>query len=132
MSRLEELRRIADLVGIQTRHVDALGVWHEPGEETLAALITAFGLPADPLRAAEQLAAEAIAAPFGLSPVHIIAQEAPDPTLWLRLPPGESSVEWHCRFEDRTEASGRSDGATLHLHAPLPPGYHRLSLNAAG
>ena len=29
MSRLEELRRIAASVGIATRHVDALGVWHE-------------------------------------------------------------------------------------------------------
>src|SRR5437764_642181 len=27
MSRLDELRRVADLVGIQTRHVDALGAW---------------------------------------------------------------------------------------------------------
>jgi 4-alpha-glucanotransferase len=130
MSRLDELRRVADLVGIQTRHVDALGVWHEPGEETLAALISAFGLPADPQQAADQLAAEEAAAPFGLVPVQIVAQEAADPTLALRLPSGTNSVEWHCRFEDGTQASGQTNGAVLHLPSPLPFGYHRLALAA--
>ena len=132
MSRLDELRRVADLVGIQTRHVDALGVWHEPREETLAALITAFGLPDDPERAAEQIAEQNATARFGLSPVHIIAQEAPDPTLSFCLPPNERSAEWHCRFEDGTETSGRSDGATVHLPAALPLGYHRFLLNGGG
>src|SRR5579872_4260001 len=47
MSRLDELRDVASLVGIGTRHVDALGIVHEPGEETLSRLIAAFGLPAD-------------------------------------------------------------------------------------
>ena len=132
MSRLDELRNIADLVGIQTRHVDALGVWREPGEETLAALIAAFGLPADPQQAADQLAAERDAAPFGLSPVHIVAQEMLDPTLSLRLSAGQSSAEWQCRLEDGTGVSGRSDGATLHLPTPLLPGYHRLAIEGGG
>ena len=110
MSRLDELRRVADLVGIQTRHVDALGVWHEPGEDTLAALISAFGLPSDPQQAADRLVAEEAAAPFGPSPVQIVAQEEADPTLFLRLPEGTSAVEWHCRFEDGTQASGHTDG----------------------
>ena len=52
MSRHDELRHVAGLIGIQMRHVDALGVWHEPSEDTLAALIGAFGLPADPKQAA--------------------------------------------------------------------------------
>jgi len=130
MSRLDELRRVADLIGIQTRHVDALGVWHEPDEQTLAALIGAFGLPSDPQQAADRLAEEEAAAPFGLAPVQIIAEEASDPTVSLRLPPGTSSVEWHCRFEDGTEASGQSDGAVLHLPAALPLGYHRLALGS--
>src|SRR5437764_15300834 len=130
MSRLDELRRFADLIGIQTRHVDALGVWHEPNEETLAALIGAFGLPDDSKQAEHRLAEEEAAAPFGLLPVQIIAQEASDPTVSLRLPPGTSSVEWHCRFEDGTEASGRSGGAVLHLPATLPLGYHRLALGS--
>src|SRR2546421_12305502 len=113
MSRLDELRHVAGLIGIQMRHVDALGVWHEPSEDTLAALIGAFGLPADPKQAADRLAAENAAAPFGLSPAQIVAQEATDAAVSLRLPKGSSSVEWHCRFEDGTKASGRTDRAAL-------------------
>jgi 4-alpha-glucanotransferase len=132
MSRLDELRHVAGLIGIQMRHVDALGVWHEPSEDTLAALIGAFGLPADPKQAADRLAAENAAAPFGLSPVQIVAQEATDAAVSLRLPNGSSSVEWHCRFEDGTKASGRSDGAALRLPPSLPLGYHKLAVQAGG
>ena len=100
MSRLDELRRIADLVGIGTRHVDALGVVHEPDAETLSRLIAAFGLPSDPRQAEEALAEEGRAAPFGLAPVHIVPQEASAPALQLRLPVGAGGVEWHCQLED--------------------------------
>src|SRR6266576_3431265 len=132
MSRLDELRHVAGLIGIQMRHVDALGVWHEPSEDTLAALIGAFGLPADPKQAADRLAAENAAAPFGLSPVQIVAQEATDAAVPLRLPNGSNSVEWHCRFEDGTGVSGRSDAAALHLLPALPLGYHKLAVQAGG
>src|SRR5436853_4435897 len=84
MSRLDELRHVAGLIGIQLRHVDALGVWHEPSEDTLAALIGAFGLPAAPKQAADRLAAEDAAAPFGLSPVQIVEQVEPDGVVALR------------------------------------------------
>jgi 4-alpha-glucanotransferase len=130
VSRLDELRHVAGLLGIATRHVDALGVTHEPNEETLSALIAAFGLPTDPRQAADALAEEERAAPFGLAPACVLPQEAPDPVLHLRLPPGGGRVEWHCRFEDGTERSGHSDGAELRLPAPLPLGYHRLALAA--
>jgi 4-alpha-glucanotransferase len=130
VSRLDELRHVAGLLGIATRHVDALGVTHEPGEETLAALIAAFGLPTDPRQAADALAEEEHAAPFGLAPAYILPEEAPDSVLHLRLPPGGGRVEWHCRFEDGTERSGHSDGAELCFPAPLPLGYHRLALAA--
>jgi 4-alpha-glucanotransferase len=132
MSRLDELREIAGSVGIATRHVDALGVWHEPDEETLSRLIAAFGLPSDAKQAAEALAEEGWAAPFGLSPVHIVAQEDPAPTLGLRLPAESGGVEWHCRLEDGTPHQGRSDGAELCLPAGLPLGYHRLAISGGG
>ncbi|HTV90448.1 MAG TPA: 4-alpha-glucanotransferase [Stellaceae bacterium] len=131
MTRLDDLRRIAGLVGITTRHVDALGVAHEPDEETLARLIAAFGLPDDPRRAAEALAEEDRAAPFGLSPMHVVAEEDAAPTLHLRLPPGAADAEWLCRSEDGRECSGRSDGSELRLPGGLPRGYHRLSISAA-
>jgi 4-alpha-glucanotransferase len=132
MSRLDELRRIADFVGIATRHVDALGVVHEPDEETLSRLITAFGLPSDPKEAEDALAQEGRAAPYGLAPVHIVAQEAPAPALTLRLPVKSRGVEWHSRLEDGTERAGRSEGAELRLPAQLPLGYHRLAISGAG
>src|SRR5271170_6523214 len=132
MSRLDELRRIADLVGIATRHVDALGVVHEPDEATLSRLIAALGLPADPKQAEDALAEEGRAAPFGLSAVHIVAQEDPAPVLQLRLPAGVGGAEWHCSFEDGTQSAGKSDGAELRLPAGLPLGYHRLALAGGG
>jgi 4-alpha-glucanotransferase len=129
MSRLDELRRVAGLVGIATRHTDALGVVHEPNEETLARLIAAFGLPADPQQAADALAAEGNGAPFGLV-APIVHEEDPAPALHLRLPPGQADAEWHCRFETGGGHAGRSDGAVLRLPAAMPLGYHRLALVA--
>src|SRR5216684_3680277 len=130
MSRLDELRHIAGSVGIATRHVDALGVAHEPDEETLSRLIAALGLPSDPAQAAEALAEEGRAAPFGLSPVQIVAQETA--TLILRLPAESGGVEWHCRLEDGGESAGKSEGAELHLPPGLPLGYHRLAITGVG
>src|SRR5216683_5616536 len=112
MSRLDELRHIAGSVGIATRHVDALG------------------LPSDPAQAAEALAEEGRAAPFGLSPVQIVAQETA--TLILRLPAESGGVEWHCRLEDGGESAGKSEGAELHLPPGLPLGYHRLAITGVG
>jgi 4-alpha-glucanotransferase len=132
MSHLDELRRVADLVGIATRHVDALGVVHEPGEEVLSRLIAAFGLPSDPKEAADALAEEDRAAPFGLAPVHVVAHEAPAPALPLRLPAGVRGVEWHCRLEGGRECAGKSNGAEFVLPAGLPLGYHRLTVTGAG
>src|SRR6266852_6007434 len=132
MSRLDELRHIAGSIGIATRHVDALGVVHEPDEETLSRLIAAFGLPPDPTQAAEALAEEGRVAPFGLSAVHIVAQEDPAPALTLRLPSESGGVEWHCRLEDGAESAGKSDGAELRLPAGLPLGYHRLAITGVG
>src|SRR5260370_8332437 len=132
MSRLDELRHIADLVGIATRHVDALGVVHEPGEEILSRLIAAFGLPSDPQQAKEALAEQDRVSPFGLAPVEIVAQEDPAPVLHLRLSAQDGGFEWHCRLEDGGQRSGRSDGAELLLPAGLPLGYHRLAITGAG
>jgi 4-alpha-glucanotransferase len=132
MSRLDALRHVAGLVGIGHRHVDALGVVHEADEELLSRLIAAFGLPADPKQAADALADEERAAPFGLGAAQIIAEEDPGPTLRLQLPPGTDAVEWHCRLEDGGRWDGRSDGAELRLPAGLPIGYHRLEIAGAG
>jgi len=135
MSRLVELRHVAGLVGIHTRHVDALGVVHEPDEETLARLIAGLGLPPEPGQAAAALAEEQNAA-FGLGAVAILG--AGSNHLRLRLPP-DSPVEWTCRLEDGSERRG--DEETHHADAAdhsalvlpeLPVGYHRLALESGG
>ena len=131
MSR-ETLRHVAGLLGIATRHVDALGVWHEPDDETLARLIAAFGLPDTPQAASEALAEEERAAPFGLAPVQIVAEEDPAPVLSLRLPTGGDAADWHCRTEDGGTHVGRNNGCELRLPAALPAGYHRLEIAAGG
>ncbi|MGE5270587.1 MAG: hypothetical protein ACM3JG_13050, partial [Thiohalocapsa sp.] len=122
MSDRDALRPIAELVGIGTRHVDALGVWHEPDAETLARLIAAFGLPTAPQQAAEALAATQQAAPFGLMPLEIVAAEDAAPAVQLRLPAGAQAADWHCRLEAGGVHDGRSDGARLALPAGLPLG----------
>src|SRR5437764_4463293 len=99
MSRLDELRRIADIIGIATRHVDALGVVHEPGEETLARLIAALGLPAEAAEAAAALAEERSAG-FGLGAAAIVPAAAAG--LNVMLPPG-TAVGWSCRLEDGSQ-----------------------------
>ncbi|MGH7064026.1 MAG: 4-alpha-glucanotransferase, partial [Stellaceae bacterium] len=132
MSHLDELRHVAGMVGIATRHTDALGVVHEPGEEILARLIAAFGLSGEPHQAAEALAAEDRAAPFGLAPIEIVAAEASAPALRLRLPPGANAADWRCRLEGGGEQAGRSEGDRLVLPDALPLGYHRLGIEAPG
>lgn len=135
MSRLDDLRHVAGLVGIHTRHVDALGVMHEPDEETLARLIAGLGLPPEPGHAAAVLADEQRAA-FGLGAVAVLG--AGSSGLRVRLPPG-SAVEWTCRLEDGSERRGRDE--THHTDAAdrsaltlpeLPAGYHRLAMESGG
>lgn len=127
MSRLEELRRVAGMVGIATSHVDALGNRHEADENTLSRLIAALGLPSDPKHAAAALDDEQGAMPFGLAAVNILDQDDPAPALPLPQPPPDG-IEWHLRLEDGGERRGRAEAGVLRLPAGLPLGYHRLAL----
>jgi 4-alpha-glucanotransferase len=133
-----ELRQIVELLGIHTRHADALGVVYEPDADTLTALVAAFGLPSDPDRAAGAIAEANAAKPLGLDPLSVVAEEAP--VLRLRLPAG-GEIAWQCHFEDGERAVGRGNTASvadrpdeseLHLPHGLPLGYHRLDLETGG
>lgn len=120
---------VAALLGIETHHTDALGVIHEPDAETLAAMVAAFGLPADPGQAAATLHEMRRAASFGLDPLVIVPAEAPSLRLDLAEP-----AEWRLAFEDGGAAEGRwqpGDGA-LRLLGNVPLGYHRLELDVGG
>src|ERR1700740_975239 len=109
MSGAEAFHPIAGLLGIETRHTDALGVIHEPDAETLAAMVSAFGLPADQATAA---LADMQTASQGLDPWRIVAAEAPV----LDLPPANGSAEWRLDFEQGGYAAGSWNSAEGQLH----------------
>jgi 4-alpha-glucanotransferase len=132
MRGAEAFHPIAGLLGIETRHTDALGVIHEPDAETLAAMVAAFGLPPEPDQAAAAIADMRRAAPLGLDPLHIVASEAP--RLALDLPQDRGTVDWQLQFERGGDVAGRwnpADGP-LALADTTPLGYHRLTLSVGG
>ena len=78
MNGLAALQPVAELLGIATRHVDALGVVHNPSPETLERFIAAFGLPAEPERAAAAIIEARQAAPLGLDPLEMGSEAYPN------------------------------------------------------
>jgi 4-alpha-glucanotransferase len=128
MSRLDELRHVAGLVGITLGHHDALGVWHEPGEEALSRLIAALGMPDEPAAAAEAIAAENETRPLGVPPLVVIAAEDPRPVVRA----GAEGGRWQLHREHGADSAGTWENGTLELPAGLSPGYHRLELAADG
>ena len=133
------LVRFAALIGIEAGYTDALGQTREASNETLLALIGALGFPSDPAQAASELEERRRAVPLGLGSVHLVHAEAAHPELNLRLPARTRELRWTCRLEDGEERIGKVGVETgtkggghfaLRLPAGLPPGYHRLSLDA--
>ncbi len=93
-------------------HVDALGVVHEPDEETLARLIAAFGLPTEPARSGRRARRSRAAAPFGLAPVHVVAQEDPCPCPAASgLPRERTPVDGTAVSRTARALAGAADGA---------------------
>jgi hypothetical protein len=79
------IEQLARLVGIEVHYTDTFGRFHKVSNETLLALIGAFGLPADPAVARRELVERQRRAPLGLGPVHFVDAEATHPELVLRL-----------------------------------------------
>jgi 4-alpha-glucanotransferase len=130
MSGGEAFHAVAAMLGIETRHSDALGVSHEPDAETLAALVEAFGLPPEPDHAAAALAEMRNTAPLGLDPLYVVPAEAP--VVALDLPRNIGAVNWRLELERGGRVEGRwnpGDG-TLRLPDGTSLGYHRLELSA--
>src|SRR5499427_6853708 len=94
------LLQLSRLIGVDTHYTDALGETREVSADTLSALITGFGLPADPVSARRQFEEQQRGLLLGLEPAQIVGAEDPLPKLRLPLPAG------------------------------LPLGYHRLQLEA--
>jgi 4-alpha-glucanotransferase len=135
MSERAAIEKLARLVGIEAQHTDIFGHSHEASDETLLALIEAFGLPRDPMLARRELTARQRSAPLGLDQVHLVHAEETNPELVLRLPDRCREISWACRLESGEELSGRlaaSLGARFAMPLPtgLPLGYHQLDLKA--
>jgi 4-alpha-glucanotransferase len=130
--------QLARLIGVDTHYTDALGETRQVSDDTLSALITGFGLPADPVSAQRQLEDQYRELPLGLEAAQIVGAEDPQPKLRLRLPVKCRKVVWTCRLEDGGECHGHAvsdEGArgrrlTMPLPAGLPLGCHRLELQA--
>jgi 4-alpha-glucanotransferase len=130
------LVRLAGLVGIETAYTDILGQPREASDESLLAVIAAFGLSADPRQAAAEIAERQRTAPLGLDPVHLVHAETARPELILYIPSGTREIAWTCRLEGgeerigRVRAEARSEDGRFALPLPvgLPLGYHRLAL----
>jgi 4-alpha-glucanotransferase len=140
MSERGALLRLARLIGVEARYTDALGETREVSDDTLLALIAAFGLPSDPLQAERELEEQHQNLPLGLRPVYVVRAEDTGPMIPLRLPAASRKIIWICRLENGDERSGRMLAAgELHqnqfmmpLPEDLPLGYHRLEIDAGG
>jgi len=140
MSGRAAIEQLARLIGIEARYTDIFGRSRQASDETLLALIGAFGLPPDPSLARQELGDRERSAPLGLDAVHVVHAEAAHPELELRLPAGCREIVWACRLETGEASSGRltapSAGAGGRFSMPLPEGlplgYHQLDLEAAG
>jgi 4-alpha-glucanotransferase len=134
------LSRLASLIGFETHYTDALGDTREVSDDTLSALITALGLPADPVLARRQLEERQNALPLGLEAAQIVAAEDTRPKISLRLPAKCRKIVWTCQLEHGEERCGqlllnkevRGSRFAMALPAGLPLGYHNLELEADG
>ncbi|MBO0735058.1 MAG: 4-alpha-glucanotransferase [Alphaproteobacteria bacterium] len=138
MNDRSPLREMARLIGVETRFTDALGETRQVSDDTLRALIAAFGLPPEPVRARRELEERQQTVPLGLEATQIIGAEDIRPQIVLRPPQGCRRVGWTCHLEDGNERRGHSpvdsqasdEHLAIHLPGDLPLGYHRLAIEA--
>src|SRR5437016_13868628 len=100
------LLQLAGMIGLEARYTDALGETREVSDDTLLALIAAFGLPPDPVRARRELEQRQQSMPLGLAAAHILHAEDRCAVIALRLPPGCRQLPWRCHLEDGDVRSG--------------------------
>jgi 4-alpha-glucanotransferase len=143
---------LADAAGIEARYWDIHGNVHETSPDTMRALLRALGIAAgtdsDIAVSLETHSEERWRTP--LPPV-IVAQEdlEIDVPLCLPVEGGATTLQWSVQLETgeirtgegpldllQTEAVGQCGGASIALRrlklAPLPIGYHTLTLSAPG
>jgi 4-alpha-glucanotransferase len=129
MDELRALHSLAKAMGVATRYQDGLFRHVVVAPETLVRVCAALGAPVErPADAAEALRAHRARRHTGLVPPVVVAWDGV-------LPPVAIRTDGPRRAELRLEDGGVApvEHAEAGLRAPqLPPGYHRLTLEAAG
>ncbi len=127
---LTPLRALARAMGVATRYTDGLGRKVVVGPETLLRVCTAVGAPVSTVAdATEALRAVRAGRGGGLIPPVIVAWDgvfAPVPVAGR----GKPRAELH--LEQGGQAGVECVDRSVRLTAPLPLGYHRLTVEAAG
>jgi len=144
----EALERLCGAWGIATWFHDIWGKRHEVTEANLRALLAEFGVDAGSPEAIAAAEREALAAAWRapLPPVAALEAGAERWGLALRLPEPAPRLRWRVLEEGGARHEGEADAAALPVGArarlddvdycerrlelalPLPPGYHRLTV----
>jgi 4-alpha-glucanotransferase len=144
----EDLAELARLYGAQTSYRDAMGNHVEAGHESLLAVLRALRAPvegmadvAEALRERREELDRRVIEPV------IVAWDGHAPSIELRPGNASGAVAYHLDLESgerraqvaelRSLPESRSEGASrpgrrLTLAEPLPPGYHRLTVEIDG
>ena len=154
MSETDPIERLAGLVGIETRYVDAWGKPRRVPVTTIRAILASLGLPVDNAaeiaRAADALRRRSVETPLepvciarlGAGPVAAavtLPAEGGTATLaWEVIEEGGSRHRGEARFDELQLAESldidgrRYQRRRLRIEPPPPLGYHRLRLRVAG
>ena len=144
----EDLRRLANLAGVETRYWDIRGNLHEASPETLRAILGALDISAESESAVKaSIAALSDAEWSGMLPTSVVVSAGQPASIEVRIPAGdaEASLEWRLQMEDGSSHSGNdrlgvlADLGARSVHArdilrkrlvlpALPLGYHTLHL----
>lgn len=130
MNELEALEALARALGVHTRYTDGLGRPVVVRPDTLVRVCAALGAPMAHVRdAGEALSAVHAAATPGIVPPVLVAWDGALPPVAV---PDDVPVHAEMILEDGDVAPLERRGAELRSARPLPFGYHRLSVEAAG
>src|SRR5512134_3337067 len=129
MNELRALRSLARAMGVHTRYTDGLGKHVTVAPETLVRVCAALGAPVTrPGDAAAALRAHNAHREGGLVPPVLVAWDGHLPALTIPAN-GPVHAELHLEGSHGPPLEVAGGGQTTH---PVPPGYHRLTVEASG